>query len=201
MCKIPNRIPVIVSPHPVFFPQTHVSLHVLRNFYDYLNKTAPTGGPLLGMVLQEAGDAVLPIGCVGRVIHVCFAPCGRIAHVALHGLKRFRILELSLPDGHGEARIEVIEDRPGDLAIERKRILLDTLERIQSDLRSSSKHADDLDQDDETFLNFLCLRADLSPTEKYFLLEAEGLDQRCGRLIDLLRLKGEGQHVPQLDHD
>jgi hypothetical protein len=43
--------------------------------------------------------------------------------------------------------------------------------------------------DDEGLLHLLCFESDLPPLEKYFLLEAEDLNQRCGRLLDLLRFR------------
>ena len=96
-------------------------------------------------------------------------------------------------EGYGQAWIEAIEDQPGHLSPERKRNLLEVLEdlgHVQELAPELQAHISS-ELDDEVFLNLVCLESKLSPMEKYFLLEAEDLNQRSGRLIDLLRFRLE----------
>ena len=195
--SIPHIIPVLPLPHLVFFPHTHVSLHVPRSFYDRMKEGSLPEDSFLGIVLRKAQPlneaAVLPIGCVGKVIRFHCLPCGQSVHLDLHGLKRFRMREGWFEEGYGQAWIEAFEDQSGHLSPQRKRDLLEVLEylghmnelvpELQAHIRS--------ELDDEVFLNMMCLESRLSPMEKYFLLEAEDLNQRSGRLIDLLRFKLE----------
>ena len=197
--SIPHIISVLPLPHLVFFPHTHLSLHIPRSFYDRMKEGSqpypPQADAFLGIVLRKAQPldeaAVLPIGCVGKVIRFHYLPCGQAVHLDLHGLKRFRMKEGWFEEGYGQAWIEAIEDQPGSLCPGRKRDLLEVLEHLghmkewAPELQAHIKSG----LDDEVFLNMLCLESGLSPMGKYFLLEADDLNQRSGRLIDLLRFK------------
>ena len=199
--SIPHIIPVLPLPHLVFFPHTHVSLHVPQSFYDRMKEGSlpdpPQADCFLGIVLRKAqplseGD-ILPIGCVGKVVRFYYLPCGRAVHLDLHGLKRFRMREGWFQEGYSQAWIEPIEDQPGNLSPERKRSLLEVLEYLghMKELAPELQAHIKSEMDDEAFLNMLCLESRLSSMEKYFLLEAEDLNQRCGRLLDLLRFQQE----------
>ena len=199
--SIPHIIPVLPLPHLVFFPHTHLSLHIPRSFYDRMKEGSqaypPQADAFLGIVLRKAQpldeSAVLPIGCVGQVIRFHYLPCGQAVHLDLHGLKRFRMREGWFEEGYGQAWIEAIEDQSGHLSPQRKRDLLEVLECLgpMNELAPELEAHIKSEMDDEVFLNMMCLESRLSPMEKYFLLEADDLNQRSGRLIDLLRFKLE----------
>lgn len=144
---------------------------------------------------EPSGEAAfLPIGCVGKVIHFHLLPCGGAVHLDLHGVKRFRVIQGRFEEGYGEACIEVIEDPPGDLSPPRKKLLLDMIHHLAR-IKALAPHVEERIQagieNDEVLVNLLCQESNLSPTERYFLLEAEDLNQRCGRLLDLLRFRME----------
>ena len=112
--SIPHIISVLPLPHLVFFPHTHLSLHIPRSFYDRMKEGSqpypPQADAFLGIVLRKAQPldeaAVLPIGCVGKVIRFHYLPCGEAVHLDLHGLKRFRMKEGWFEEGYGQAWIE-----------------------------------------------------------------------------------------------
>jgi Lon protease-like protein len=194
--SIPSTIPILPSPHLIIFPHTHVSLHVPRSFYDRAKQASPHGDCFLGIVLrkeQPFNEApVLPIGCVGKVVRVYHLPCGQAVHLDLHGLKRFRMKEGWFEGGYGQAQIELLEDCSKNLHEERRRRLLEMLKGLGL-LKwvPGVEHRLQQGAEDEVLLNLLCFESDLPPIEKYFLLEAEELNQRCGRLLDLLRFRIE----------
>ena len=196
--SIPSIVPILPSPQLVIFPHTHVSLHVPRSFYDRVKEEAlpdpPKAEYFLGILLRKIQPSsemtILPIGCVGKVVRCYNLPCGQAVHLDLHGLKRFRMREGWFEDSYGQAQIEVLEDLPGGLHEERRRRLLETFKGLglmkwMTGLEDHIKAG----MDDEVLLNLLCFESDLPPLEKYFLLEAEDLNQRCGRLLDLLRFR------------
>lgn len=195
--SIPHIIPVLPLPHLVFFPYTHVSLHVARSFYDRVKDSSWPEDCYLGIVLRKVQPlsqaTTLPIGCVGRVVRCHNLPCGRAVHLDLHGLKRFRMREGWFEEGYSQAWIEPIEDQPGNLSPERKRSLLDAFKYLgyTKQLAPEIERHIKAEMNDEVFVNLMCLESNLSPMEKYFLLEAENLNQRCGRLLDLLRFQQE----------
>ncbi len=197
--SIPRIITILPLPHLVFFPHIHVSLHIPRPFFDRMQEKNHPQGCFLGIVLRKlepvpvSETGILPIGCVGRVIRFYKLPSGKSVHLDLHGLKRFWMKEGWFQDSYGQALIEVIDDPPGRLDPHRKKYLLNTMKDLGYMRHMAPQLAGPImsEVDDDVLLNSMCLESGLSPMEKYFLLEANDLDQRCGRLLDLLRFRME----------
>jgi Lon protease-like protein len=198
--SIPSIIPILPSPHLVIFPQVRVSLHVPRSYYERIRgevfSDSHQGEYFLGIVLRKVQPVsemtILPIGCVGKVVCGQDLPGGQTVHLDVHGLKRFRMREGWFENSYGQAQIEVLEEHAGGLHEMRRRRLLETamdlgLMKRMPGLEDHIKAG----TNDEALLNMLCFGADLPPLEKYLLLEAEDLNQRCGRLIDLLEFRSQ----------
>ena len=198
--SIPSIIPILPSPHLVIFPQVRVSLHVPRSYYERVKEEALPDSHeaecFLGIVLRKVQPisemTILPIGCVGKVVCCQDLPGGQTVHLDVHGLTRFRMREGWFENSYGQARIEVLEERPGGLHEMRRRRLLETttglglmkrMPGLEDHIKAGTK--------DEALLNLLCFESDLPPLEKYLLLEAEDLNQRCGRLLDLLGFRSQ----------
>src|SRR3989304_1079442 len=120
---IPHIIPLLPSPHFVFFPKTHLSLHVPRFVYNCIRESGGLVDCFVGTVLINGHlvsdeSTIMPIGCVGKVVHYCFLPCGRAVHLDLYGLKRFQMKEAWFEEGYGQAWIETIEDQRGTLSLQ-----------------------------------------------------------------------------------
>ena len=193
--SIPKKIPVLPSPHIVLFPHTHLSLHLPLPFYERLRQSTLPGDFFLGLGLRREREGcelpILPIGCAGVVVGAYPLACGKSVHLDLMGLKRFEVKGGKFDHHFGLALIEEIRDRPGLLSEQRKKCLLDLLKSSYRDRQWAPGKVESVEAElaDEAFLNLMCLQSDLSVMDKYFLLEAEDLNQRCGRLIDLLRFK------------
>jgi Lon protease-like protein len=189
--EIPDIVPILASNRHVFFPQTHLSLHIPRSFHDQMQHDLQAEERFLGLVLKQVSESgevsFLPIGCVGRVVRFHEHPCGRAVHIDLHGLKRFRQKKGYSEDGYSQAWIEILQEPSGGLLPGKKRYLLDILKQLGHGEWASEC----AEEDDALFLNQLCAAADLTPMDKYFLLESETLNQRCSRFADLLRIKME----------
>jgi Lon protease-like protein len=189
--EIPDIVPILASARHVFFPQTRLSLHIPRSFHDQMQQDLLSEERYLGLVLKQVSESgeidFLPIGCVGKVVRYHELPCGRAVHIDLHGLKRFRQKKGYSTDGYSQAWIETLDEHSGGILPEKKRYLIETLKRLGHP-ESMSEWAE---EDDAIFLNQLCAAADISPMDKYFLLESDDLNQRCSRLADLFRIKME----------
>ncbi|MBI3608102.1 MAG: LON peptidase substrate-binding domain-containing protein [Nitrospirae bacterium] len=191
--SIPSIIPVLALPPLLLFPRTQASIRVPRHFYARMLDHSFSDDGFLGTVLRETHPsregAVLPIGCVAKVFHVHHLACGRAVHVHLHGLARFRVKQERIEEECGEAEIDPFEDEVGCLSPQRKRSLRDAIHHpvlIRDVLPETDIPAE---LDDEPFVNRLCVESKLSFADKYLLLEADTLDQRCGRLLDLFRFR------------
>ena len=190
--ETPELIPILASSRYVFFPHTHLSIHIPRSFYEQIEQCPLAVDRSLGIVLRNVPLTdrvrILPIGCVGKIVQVHLLPCGRGVHLDLHGVQRFRIANECFIKGYSCAWVEKIADLPQMLAPEKKRYLL----KILKEARRPHWDPENDGEIDEGFLNQLCTSSDLSPMDKYFLLEAETPNDRCGRFADLLRFNAEG---------
>jgi len=77
------------------------------------------GDSFLGIVLRKLKplddeESIQPIGCVGKVVSLYDLPCGRVVHLDLHGLKRFRMKEGWFEGGCGQACTSGNENLCGD---------------------------------------------------------------------------------------
>ncbi len=192
---VPDRISILPSPHVVLFPHTHLSLHISTLLYDQLRQGPPDDNFYLGLAFQKEGIAyhptVMPLACAGIVLQALPLSCGKAVHLDLLGLKRIQVLEREMKHSFEPTMIEALSDRPGRLEDWRKKMLAQVLRAYHQDLgqRPVESRSMSAELADEALVNTLCLQSDLSPRDKYFLLEAEGINQRCSRLIDLLRFK------------
>ncbi len=202
--QTPSIISVLPLPNLVFFPRTHVALHIPRPFFNRIWLPSRPAEFWLGIILKRVGepnDSVQgQIGCVGRVTRWCEISCGRVVHLDLMGLGRFILREGWFDNGVGSARIDPIREGDQILHPERKRDLIRVL-RVRGPLRNMAPETDQYlteVMDDESFVNQMCLESGLSAEAKYFLLESGDLSQRAGRLADFLRL-GSRTSRPHLD--
>ena len=193
--EIPLTIPILMFSNVVFFPKTHLSVNIPQSFFDRIMERGLPESCFVGIVFTEEKQLdkpkALPIGCVGKVDHFHHLPCAHAVHLHLCGLKRFQVEEITWSGSYnGHASIELIEDNPGNLSPKGKKSLHELIRHDQlfewtPELELLIKSG----PSDETYLNLLCLGAKISRMDKYFLLETGSLDQRCGRLLDLLRFK------------
>lgn len=197
MSRIPHLISILPLPHILLLPQTRASVHLPRFYYSQIQETSFAGAILIGFVFRDVQGQphgpVLPIGCVGEVTRIYNLPCGQAVHLDVQGRNRFRILESSIEGGCGKGWVEVIEDHAGTLSPYRKNLLFKLLadRGVLKGTRPDSDRTIQRGHSDEFLVNQACIESNLSPSEKYFLLEADALELRCGRLVDLLRLRRE----------
>ena len=162
--SIPQIIPVLPLPNLVFFPRTHLALHIPRCFYERLEEHSLPQNCFLGIFLRKeqllSEAPVLPIGCLGKVVRSHPLPCGQIVHLDLHGLKRFQIREIWFEDGFSQAWIEAFEDQPGNLSPQRKINLIEALDFLMNAKQLAPGLVEylRLELDDEAFLNLMCLK-------------------------------------------
>lgn len=187
---IPDDIPIVALSKHLLLPRVLLSFHLPRPFYEDIEENFSLEERFLGVLLKNE-MSILPIGCVGRIVKAEPLSCGRAFHLDLLGLARFRHRRECFGEGLRQTQIEVLEEKPGTLLPEKKRYLLDTLERLK-ERGCADPESEANEPDDEAFLNRLCVKADLPPVDKYLLMETGDLNQRCGRLADLLRMKMGG---------
>lgn len=194
-------IPVFPLPNVVFFPKTHLPLHIFEPRYRQMVKDAMASHKLIGMALLRGdweknyhGDAeIYPVGCVGEIVSATPLPDGRY-NIVLYGLREYEIQQQIFDlTPYRQAKV-LFRDEPGGLEqalpSSLKREILDllrqTLEGEESDLL---KILSDSSVDGETWLNICCFSVDASVLEKQSLLEAKSLEERAQFLLNLLHFR------------
>lgn len=189
---LPTRVPALALPPLLLFPHTHASLRLPRAFYRRLVEYGLTEDGFVGTVVRDPerdSSRLRPLGGLAEVVHVHHAPCGRASLLHLHGLARCRVRAERLDGELGRIEVVPIRERAGPLRPERRSALLDAC-RHASLVHHLLPGADALLSEpieDEALVNRICCECALPLADKYFLFEADDIDQRGGRLLDLFR--------------
>ena len=200
--RIPKIIPLFPLPATVLFPKTYLPLHIFEPRYREMIEDALSdsggGSRMIGMVLLKenwekdyyGSPPIHPIGCAGRIMQVQRLNNGRY-NLVLYGLGTFLVKEPLLGRSYRRAWIEPIRSS-GDSAP----ALPDPLRsELVASLQFYAQARGWENQirtvlamrlDDDGLVHLLSSELDLTPIEKQFLLESDGLIRQCRRLIDLL---------------
>ena len=199
---IPKIIPLFPLPATVLFPKTYLPLHIFEPRYREMIEDALSdsngGSRMIGMVLLKedweedyyGSPPIHPIGCVGRIMQVQRLNDGRY-NLVLYGLDTFRVREPLLDRSYRRAWIEPIRPAgdPASVLPEPLRSELLALLQIYAQARgweSQIRTVLAMRLNDEGLVHLLSSELDLTPIEKQFLLESDGLIRQCRRLMDLL---------------
>lgn len=200
--RIPKVIPLFPLPATVLFPKTYLPLHIFEPRYREMIEDALSdadgGSRMIGMALLKenwekdyyGSPPIHPIGCVGRIMQVQRLNDGRY-NLVLYGLDTFLVKEHLSGRTYRRAWIETIRSAgdsalalPGPLRSE----LIASLQLYaqargwENQIRTVLA----MRLDDDGLVHLLSSELDLTPIEKQFLLESDGLIRQCRRLIDLL---------------
>lgn len=196
MTQIPEWIPLFPLPNVVFFPKTSIPLHIFEPRYRQMIQESLEEARMIGMVLLKEGweegyagnPPIQTIGTVGEIVRCKTFDNGTFTLI-LQGLSKFAVQEEMFEKPYRQGRIELIQESPSEIlppSIKEKLISLLTRhpekggEILEATLETGPE--------DATFIATLSANLPLTCLEKQFLLEAEGLQQRGRRLLELLQL-------------
>lgn len=197
--RIPERIPVFALPNVVFFPKTYLPLHIFEPRYRQMVADAAAGGQCIGMALLKEGweanyygnPPIFEMGCVGRLVSVQPLSDGR-SNILLQGLERYEVRQEFHDKSYREAAI-ALKPRAPESALDPAvrayliKVLGDYLHAHEDHPHWQNFFREDVN--DDILVNTLSTHFDCTPLEKQFLLEADSLQQRARRLIDLIQFK------------
>src|SRR5215218_5564427 len=113
---IPNQIPILPIRNIVVFPGTVMPLNVGRQKSKNLLDEVMPGEKVIGVVTQRNSDVEDPqmpdlhsVGVAAMILKLFKLPDGNQS-IIVHGLTRFRVLEITQTDPFALGRIEVLED-------------------------------------------------------------------------------------------
>src|SRR5436189_999477 len=111
---IPNSLPILPIRNVVVFPGTVMPLNVGRQKSKNLLDEVMPGEKMIGVVAQKVGDAEEPdytdlhtVGVASTILKLFKLPDGNQS-IIVHGVTRFRLLELTQTEPFLMGRIEVL---------------------------------------------------------------------------------------------
>jgi len=184
----------------VLFPGIEVPLHIFEPRYREMVADVREGRGIIGIVLLKGNwerdyygnPEIFSVGCAGKIDRLESLPDGRF-NLILTGVSEFRVLRES--GGHPYRQAEVRWCPPSQVSLKlddgAMACLRDFLVPYLGTAAWEGWEAlvGQRGLCDADLVNFLCFHLDFSPLEKQTLLEA--LDERIGRLIDVLTFKLE----------
>lgn len=196
MIQIPEWIPLFPLPNVVFFPKTYIPLHIFEPRYRQMVQESLERERLIGMVLLKEGweegyegnPPIYEVGSVGRIVRWKAFDNGSFTLV-LHGLAKFTVQEENYDKPYRQGRIRPIQEPPSEsLPSFLKEKLIALLTRYPEKGGEALQAVQDINLEDDAFIGALASNLPLTCLEKQFLLEADGLQQRGRRLLELIRL-------------
>jgi Lon protease-like protein len=191
--SLPDVIPLFPLPNVVHFPRVVLPLHIFEARYRALLRDALAGTRLIGMVLLRADrqvedPAIPPVferGTAGDVVRSEELADGRF-NIVLRGVREFRILEEVRRTPYRAARVEWRTEATGVLAPAARARLADLVGEFARRRHPEVAGRFAPPADDELFVNLVSQQLGLPVIERQALLEADGLDQRAERLVEVL---------------
>src|SRR6201747_2556457 len=113
---IPNALPILPIRNIVVFPGTVMPLNVGRQKSKNLLDEVMPGEKIIGVVTQRNAETedpqfedLYPVGVACMILKLFKLPDGNQS-IIVHGLTRFRLLEVTQTEPFAMGRIEVLED-------------------------------------------------------------------------------------------
>src|SRR3954468_14403973 len=113
---IPNTLPILPIRNVVVFPGTVMPLNVGRQKSKNLLDEVMPGEKMIGVITQKNAEAEEPeysdlntVGVAASILKLFKLPDGNQS-IIVHGITRFRLMELTKTDPFLVGRIEVLED-------------------------------------------------------------------------------------------
>ena len=200
---VPPVLPLFPLPNVVLFPLMPMPLHVFEPRYRQMVDEVLATHRTIGMVLLRPGwehdyhgrPPVYLAGCAGRMEQCEQLANGRF-NIVLRGLSRFRILEEQGGKPYRLARIDLLPDPPGD-AVRLEEARQQVIAALDQRTGAPANVLEQMELPHETFVNALCQSLELTPIEKQSLLDAESIQARYDRLLEILEFNALEGRLPR----
>ena len=186
---IASTIPILPIRNVVVFPGTVMPLNVGRQKSKNLLDDVMPGEKMIGVVSQKNGDAEDPtyadlytVGVACTILKLFKLPDGNQS-IIVHGLTRFRLLELTQTDPFLMGRIEVLEDT-GELGPEAEALVSSIRQQANRVIELSPNTPDEAAQvlnsitNPSALADFLAANLQADAVEKQKMLEELDVEKR-----------------------
>jgi ATP-dependent Lon protease len=186
---IPSLLPILPIRNVVVFPGTVMPLNVGRQKSKNLLDEVMPGDKMIGVVTQKSGEAEDPaytdlntVGVAASILKLFKLPDGNQS-IIVHGLTRFRLLELTQADPFLIGRVEVIEDT-GELGPEVEALVSSVRQQANRVIELSPNTPDEAAQvlnsitNPSALADFLAANLQADAVEKQRMLEELDAEKR-----------------------
>src|SRR5881394_1836185 len=208
---LPNVLPILPIRNIVVFPGTVMPLNVGRQKSKNLLDEVMPGDKMIGVVTQRTGDAEDPayadlytVGVAATILKLFKLPDGNQS-IIVHGLTRFRLLELPQTEPVLMGRIEVLEDT-GELGPEAEALVSSIRQQANRVIELSPNTPDEAAQvlnsitNPSALADFLAANLQADVAEKQRMLEELDVEKRLRMIaaklatqLDVLELQNKIQ--------
>lgn len=190
-----RRISLFPLAGALLFPGGHLPLHIFEPRYRALVSDALARDRMIGMI-QPCSEGARPrlydVGCLGRIVDCETLDDGKF-NIVLHGVGRFRMVrELEVPTlfRQAEAVLREEQEEVAALAPAVRAALEQEARRFADHLGYVVDWNAVARLDDVTLVNGIAQVAPFDVASKQSLLEAETLDERVDRTLQLMQFYG-----------
>ena len=192
-----TRLSIFPLPGALLFPGMHLPLHIFEPRYRAMVNDSLARDRRIAMIQPKGGGEKPPlfeIGCVGRIADVEAMEDGRF-NVVLEGLSRFRILrELEVTTLFRQVEAELIADPIDETLSMGARAALELESRRFAEVQGYAVDWEAVARlDDQNLVNGIAQIAPFDPAAKQILLEADDLNERADRIIQLMQIVGRAE--------
>ena len=191
-----NRARVSIFPLPgaLLLPGTELPLHIFEPRYRAMIQDAMARDRRIGMI-QPRGEGMKPplfdMGCLGHIRHIEALDDGRF-NIVLKGLARFRVVrELDVSTAFRQVEAEVEQEPQDEVLSAAERAALEIESRRFAEALGYVVDWTAVSRlDDMSLVNGIAQVVPFDPAAKQTLLEADSLNERSERIIQLMQIVG-----------
>lgn len=158
-------------------------------------RDASAGHEIIGMALlcgdwqrhYHENPEVFETGCAGKIVKVESLPDGKF-NILLHGLREFTVRRHIFEKSYRQAEVSWRRAGHGTLDGVRRAGLIDLLSQLLEAKPTTPAHRllHDQSLSDDLLVNFFSYVLEIAPLEKQGLLNAQTLDGRAERLVEII---------------
>ena len=185
------RITIFPLTGAILYPDLHLPLHIFEPLYRAMISDALARDRRIGMIQPQRefeGAPLFQVGCLGRIGDVEALDDGRF-NVVLEGESRFRVLrELDVTTPFRQIEAELLDEPDEEVLAAIERAGFEREARRFADAQGYRVDWDSVSRlDDVSLINGVCQIAPFDAAAKQALLEANGINERCELLIQLMQ--------------
>ncbi|MCW1428912.1 LON peptidase substrate-binding domain-containing protein [Novosphingobium sp. JCM 18896] len=185
------RITIFPLTGAILYPGLHLPLHIFEPRYRAMISDALARDRRIGMIQPQRefeGAPLFQIGCLGRIGDVEALDDGRF-NLVLEGESRFRMLrELDVTTPFRQIEGELLDEPEDEVLAAIERAGFEREARRFADAQGYRVDWDSVSRlDDVSLINGVCQIAPFDAAAKQALLEANGINERCELLIQLMQ--------------